>query len=80
MIISVRQISRFLRMLVLVAILSFILFKVLTILQALFEPVDKYREPRGDAVKVDAELADSVPRTAWEEVWRRLSLFYKIGE
>lgn len=79
MIISVRQISRFLRMIVFVAILSFICFKVLGIVQAMIEPVDKYREPRGDAVKVDAPLAEAPP-TAWEEVLGRLSLFYKIGE
>jgi hypothetical protein len=83
MILSIRRISRLMRLVVYVALFSFIGFKCLTIVQEMFAPEDKYRTPAGrDAVKVDAaaprEQAGEQP--FWEEAKERLGLFYEIGE
>ncbi|MGZ4030840.1 MAG: DUF4227 family protein [Tumebacillaceae bacterium] len=80
MIISVRRVSRFMRMLVFVGLFSFICYKVLAIVHVMIEPTNKYKEPTGsEAVKVDADYkADS--ESAWQEMLDRLSVFYQIGE
>jgi Protein of unknown function (DUF4227) len=83
MIISLRQISRFARLIVYVALFSFIGFKCLTIVQEMFAPEDKYRTPAGrDAVKVDANAKPTKAETKpfWEEARERLGVFYEIGE
>jgi len=84
MIISVRRLSRLLRLLVMVCLFSFICFKVLGLLQELIEPANRYREPvGGDARKVDAvhTMAGATPAEGLlEELLARLSVFYKIGE
>ena len=82
MIISVRRLSRLLRLLVFVTVFSFICFKVLGIVQDMIQPTNKYKEPVGDdAVKVNAQQYAGVSsQTVWEELLARLGLFYQIGE
>lgn len=86
MIISVRRVSRMVRMLIFVLMFSFICFKLLGIVQDLIQPTNKYKEPiGGDALKVDTPVAahaqiQTSPQTLWNEMLERLSLFYKIGE
>lgn len=80
MIISVRRVSRYLRMLVFVCLFSFICYKVLAIVHVMIEPTNKYKQPVGsEAVKVNADLT-SQHETAWQEMLDRLSVFYQIGE
>jgi hypothetical protein len=80
MVISVRRLSRLLRMLVFLCLFSFITYKVLGLVQEMITPADKYREPIGsDAVKVSTgEPADA--DQVWEDVLARLAIFYQIGE
>ncbi|TCP59567.1 uncharacterized protein DUF4227 [Tumebacillus sp. BK434] len=81
MIISVRQLSRFLRMVIFTVIFSFICFKVLMIVQEMIEPANKYKEPvGGDAVKVEARYEEAQSEAIYEEMLDRLSLFFEIGE
>ncbi|PWK14514.1 DUF4227 family protein [Tumebacillus permanentifrigoris] len=83
MIISMRRISQLARLVVYVALFSFIGFKCLTIVQEMFAPTDKYRTPAGrDAVKVDAtrHQAQAGEQPFWEEAKERLGVFYLIGE
>jgi hypothetical protein len=85
MIISLRQVSRFVRMLIFVVAFSFICFKLLGIVQDMIQPTNKYKEPvGGDALKVNGAAqvqADMVsPETLWDEMLGRLAVFYKIGE
>lgn len=82
MVISVRRMSRLLRMLVFVAVFSFIIFKVLGIVHDMIQPTNKYKEPVGDdAVKVSAgPYVEVTSQTVWEELLARLGLFYEIGE
>ena len=69
MVISMRRMSRFLRMLVFVAVFSFICFKVLGIVHG------------DDAMKVNARpYVEVTSQTVWEELLARLGLFYEIGE
>lgn len=81
MIISVRRISRFLRMLIFVCLFSFICFKVLTIVQGMIQPThNKYKQPTGgDAVKVSA-YGTQPGEPMWQEMLDRLAAFYQIGE
>ncbi|WP_157729456.1 DUF4227 family protein [Tumebacillus algifaecis] len=81
MIISLRQLSRFLRLIIFTIIFSFICFKVLMIVQAMIEPANKYKEPiGGDAVKVDARYEPVTPDHSYDEILYRLNLFFEIGE
>lgn len=84
MIISLRQVSRFFRMLIFVVVFSFICFKLLGIVQDIIQPANKYKEPTGsDALKVDTPVsaqAGADPDLLWQEMMDRLALFYKIGE
>jgi hypothetical protein len=83
MIISLRQLSRFARLAVYVALFSFIGFKCLTIVQEMFAPEDKYHAPAGrDAVKVDAaaKQVKAEEKPFWEEARERLGVFYELGE
>jgi hypothetical protein len=81
MIISLRQVSRFLRMIIFTVIFSFICFKVLMIVQEMIQPANKYKEPvGGDAVKVDARYDGAAPEVLYQELLGRLALFYEIGE
>ncbi|MFD2168882.1 DUF4227 family protein [Tumebacillus lipolyticus] len=81
MIISVRQLSRFFRMVIFTVIFSFICFKVLMIVQEMIQPTNKYKEPvGGDAVKVDARYEEVLPERSYQEWFDRLSQFYEIGE
>ena len=83
MIISLRQLSRFLRMIVFVALFSFICFKVLTIVQHMIQPTtNKYKEPvGGDALRVSAsQAAAAAPEPLWEQMLDRLAVFYQTGE
>ena len=82
MVISMRRMSRFLRMLVFVAVFSFICFKVLGIVHDMIQPTNKYKEPVGDdAMKVNARpYVEVTSQTVWEELLARLGLFYEIGE
>jgi hypothetical protein len=80
MIISVRQVSRFMRMLVFIVLFSFISYKVLGIVHEMITPANKYKEPTGnDAVKVVSHPEEET-ETGWDEVLSRLSEFYQIGE
>jgi len=84
MILSVRKMSRVLRLMVFVCLFSFICFKVLTVLQGMLAPEQKYREPLGsDALKVNAVSAQGAGEPAgslWDEMRARLSVFYQTGE
>jgi hypothetical protein len=80
MIISVRRLSRFMRMLVFVGLFSFICYKVLAVVHVMIEPTNKYKQPvGGEAVKVNAATKPG-HETAWQEMLDRLSAFYQIGE
>ncbi|KEO82388.1 DUF4227 family protein [Tumebacillus flagellatus] len=83
MIISLRKVSRLARLVVYVALFSFIGFKCLSLVQEMFAPEDKYRTPAGrDAVKVDAAArqVQAENKPFWEETRERLGVFYEIGE
>lgn len=81
MIISLSRISRWMQMMILVCLFSFILYKMLEVVQVWIQPVDKYREPRGDTLKVNAEHAERQTDAAWlNELITRLKLFYFVGE
>ncbi|MCX7569129.1 DUF4227 family protein [Tumebacillus sp. DT12] len=81
MIVSLRQVSRFCRMIVFVVLFSFICFKLLGIVQDMIQPTtNKYKEPiGGDAVKVSTEVGAG-PHALWDELLARLAVFYQIGE
>jgi hypothetical protein len=81
MIISLRQVSRFCRMIVFVVLFSLIAFKLIGIVQEIMQPTtNKYKEPIGsDAIKVSTEV-DEGEQMLWEELLARLALFYEIGE
>jgi hypothetical protein len=68
-------------MMILVCLFSFILYKMLDVLHVWIQPTDKYREPIGDSLKVNAEFAVRSTNTAWfDELLTRLKLFYFLGE
>lgn len=81
MIISLRKISRWMQMIILVCLFSFILYKMLEVVHAWIQPVDKYREPKGDSLKVNAQsTGPQTDETVWEDLIARLRLFYFTGE
>lgn len=81
MIISLRKISRWMQMMILVCLFSFILYKMLEVVQVWIQPVDKYREPIGDSLKVNAEYAKMPTDAYWlNDLITRLKLFYFVGE
>lgn len=81
MIISLRKISRWMQMMILVCLFSFILYKMLGVVQVWIQPVDKYREPIGDSLKVNAENAKRPTDADWlNDLITRLKLFYFVGE
>lgn len=83
MILSVRKISRVVRLVLYVTLFTLIGYKCLVLVQEMFAPVDKYRLPAGqDAIKVNATLpSQTAPEASfWEEARARLGLFYELGE
>lgn len=81
MIISLRKVSRWLQMMILVCLFSFVLYKMLEAVQVWIQPTNKYREPAGESLKVNADLALRLTDPAWfDEMLARVKLFYFLGE
>lgn len=76
MIISVRKWGARLRFLLWLAALSVLAYAMYSRVARWIEPPERYRAPRGEAVKVfsPADAADS------ESFWDRLRFFYWYGE
>ena len=81
MVISIRQLSRYIQMLILVFLFSFVLFKMMEVVYAWMQPVDKYRVPAGDSLKVSSDLYPEQNGEDWAlELIQRLKVFYYTGE
>lgn len=87
MVLSARKIVRRLKLIVLFLFLTFCLYKGLVLVQEWIQPVDKYREPVGRAIKVfgvGAEEKDIIRREALRDggisAAEQLKRFYRIGE
>lgn len=81
MIISVRKLTRTVRMLIWVCLFSFVLFKMLQAVHVWIQPSDRYREPKGDSLKVDGSLYSHASNGDWlHQISVRLREFYFTGE
>ncbi|BCJ85825.1 DUF4227 family protein [Effusibacillus dendaii] len=83
MIVSLRQIARWVQMAVLVCLFSFVLFKAMALFHAWIQPVDKYREPRGNSLKVNSVPISSESDSDWDwanYILSRMKMFYFTGE
>jgi hypothetical protein len=79
MIISIRKMMRYLQMGMYILLFSFVLFKIFSLLHTMVQPSDPYREPRQDAVKVNASNPQGTS-SWWRSCLERLREFYLIGE
>lgn len=81
MIISVRRLIRWVQMTILICLFSFVLYKMLEVVHIWMQPVDKYREPKGESLKVNAASGSQHPGGDWlSDILQRLKLFYLTGE
>lgn len=81
MVISLRKISRLLQMIILVCLFSFVLFKMFSAVNVWIQPTDKYRDPTGDALKVNSDLYNAQVDSVWlDNMLQRLKQFYYLGE
>ena len=76
MIISVRRITRRLKLVIAFVVLTICLYYALSLVMELIRPVDKYKDPSHGAVQVFLHAWDSDRFTPME----RLELYYWIGE
>lgn len=78
MIISLRKCIRYVQMTVYILLFSFVIYEILSIFQSLIQPIDPYREPQKDAVKV---ASSPHQQDSWWQPWvNRLKEFYFTGE
>ncbi|GAX91867.1 DUF4227 family protein [Effusibacillus lacus] len=81
MIISLRRITRWIHIVILVGLFSFVLFKMMEVVHVWMQPVNKYREPRGDSLKVNSDLnLEQRPGYLVDGIIQRLKVFYMTGE
>jgi hypothetical protein len=68
-------------MLLWVCLFSFVLFKMLQVVHVWIQPSDRYREPKGDSLKVNGSLYTDASNGEWlREISDRLRQFYFSGE
>lgn len=77
MIFSLRKWIERAKFIVLFVLLTFVLYQMLAVLTAWMEPVQKYRQPSGSAVKVFNQEYGTMDA---EDMPERLKLFYWYGE
>jgi hypothetical protein len=81
MVISVRKLTRWIQMAVLICLFSFVLFKMMEVVHVWMQPTDKYKEPIGDSLKVNTDLYRDPDARDWaSEIIHRLKIFYFTGE
>ncbi|MFC4767245.1 DUF4227 family protein [Effusibacillus consociatus] len=81
MVISLRKLARWVQMVLLICLFSFVLFKMMEVVHVWIQPTDKYREPKGESLKVNSDFHFDQWRDDWAaEVIHRLKVFYFIGE
>lgn len=77
MILSIRKWMERAKFLALFVVLTLILYQALAILNTWMQPVHKYRQPEGSAVKVFRQDTGTMDAASISE---RLKLFYWYGE
>lgn len=82
MVISVRKVVRWVQMVLLVCLFSFVLFKMMEVVHVWIQPMDKYKEPQGDSLKVNSDFHfDQSANKDWiADILQRLKVFYFTGE
>lgn len=77
MIFSLRKGWRFIRFIVLFCVLFFLLYTALERLSSWVTPIQQYKIPAGNAVKVAGSSLEEQPESGF---WQRLRFFYWYGE
>lgn len=77
MIVSMRKWVERAKFMVLFVVLTIVLYQVLAVLNTWLQPVHKYRQPEGRAVKVFRQDTSTMDAPSISE---RLKLFYWYGE
>lgn len=77
MIVSLRKWIERVKFMLLFVVLTFVLYQLLAVLSTWMEPVHKYKQPTGSAVKVFKQDSGTMDAEGMAE---RLKLFYWYGE
>ncbi|WP_018131895.1 DUF4227 family protein [Effusibacillus pohliae] len=81
MVFSVWRLLRWVQMVVLVCLFSFVLFKMMEIVHVWMQPVDKYKQPKGNSLKVNGDFDLEQPvEDVTAAIIERLKMFYRLGE